>query len=222
MHYLIDRLRLTDLADFPWTFDNLKLRGVAIAEMLFKGYVYRRDFLDFISHSKARLAQVRLNNADSAGWFYDYQGTEHNLTGLQIDWSHNVANYPAHFTADDRRIVQEVLLSPQPPDRGRLSAYLKRWYGRIVARYRGSGTKLIFLQVPRAPVPPPERPPKLNSAIRQIASDPNVIVLDEHLFEALERPDLFGDAMHLNGEGENRFSEILAREVRRVLGPPKT
>ena len=65
-------------------------------------------------------------------------------------------------------------------------------------------------------------PPKLNSAIRQIASQPNVIVLDERLFNQLEHPDLFWDAQHLNREGMEQFSRILAAEVRRVLGPPKS
>ena len=222
IHYLIAQLRLSDLTDFPWTFEDYKLKWAAFAKILFKGYVYRRDFLDFLSHSKARIAAVRLSNASSAGWFYDYRGSEHSLAGLQIDYTRKVAQYPARFTADQRRLIQEVLLSAGPPDDGHLTAYLKRWYGRIIAHYRDSSTKLIFLQVPRAPVPPPERPPKLNSAIRQIASDRNVIVLDEHLFEPLERPELFDDALHLNGEGLQRFSVILAREVRRVLGPPQS
>jgi hypothetical protein len=46
-------------------------------------------------------------------------------------------------------------------------------------------------------------------------------VLDEHLFDQLERPDFFWDAWHLNGAGMNVFSRLLATEVRRVLGPPK-
>jgi hypothetical protein len=98
---------------------------------------------------------------------------------------------------------------------------LRYWYGRIVDYYRRSDTKLIFLRVPRAPTSPPDAPPKLNSAIRQIASQPNVIVLNEALFNQLERPELFWDAQHLNRPGMEQFSRILAAEVRRALGPPK-
>ena len=57
--------------------------------------------------------------------------------------------------------------------------------------------------------------------MRQIASQPNVIVLDERLFNQLEHPDLFWDGWHLNHDGMVQFSRILAAEVRRVLGPPK-
>ena len=220
--YLIARLRLGDLPEYPLSFDDYKLRWAAFADILFKGYVYKRDFLDFLSHSKARIAKVRLNDTDSASWFYDYTGVDHSVAGLQVDWQHHVAHYPASFTAEQRKLVEDVLFGARPPDAGQLSQYLRRWYGRILDHYRGSGTKLIFMRVPRAPVPPPEHPPKLNSAIRQIASQPNVAVLDEHLFDPLERTDLFADPLHLNGEGQNRFSRILAAEVLRVLGPPKS
>jgi hypothetical protein len=108
-----------------------------------------------------------------------------------------------------------------PHDEGRETAYLRYWYGKIIERYRGSGTKLIFMRVPRAPTSPPDPAPKLNSAIRQIASEPDVIVLDEHLFDQLEHPVFLWDAWHLNRPGMNAFSRLLGQEVRRVLGPPK-
>jgi hypothetical protein len=220
--YLIARLKLSDLPEYAESFDTPKLKWAALAGILFKGYVYKRDFLDFLSHSKARIAKVRQNDSDSAGWFYDYVGPDHSVAGLEIDWQHNTATYPPSFTPEQRKLVQDVLFGEKPPDAGQLTRYLHRWYSRIIDHYRGSGTKLIFLRVPRAPMPPPEHPPKLNSAMRQIASQPDVIVLDEHLFDSLERTDLFADPMHLNALGLDRFSRILAAEVRRVLGPPKS
>ena len=220
--YLIARLRLSDLSEYPFSFDEYKRKWVAFADILFKGYVFKRDFLEFLSASKARIAKVRLNDKDSHNWFYDYVGPDHSLAGLEIDWQHKAARYPASVTADQRQLIENVLFGSQPPDAGQLTRYLRRWYGRIIDHYRASGTKLIFLRVPRAPMPPPAHSPKLNSAIRTIASEPDVIVLNEHLFDPLERTDLFADPMHLNGEGMNRFSRILADEVRRVLGPPKS
>jgi hypothetical protein len=220
--YLIARLKLGDLTEYPQSFDDYKLKWVTFGDILFKGYVYKRDFLDFLSHPEERIAKASLNDRDSHGWYYDYVGPEHSVDGLVIDWQHNIAHYPASFTPEQRKLIEDVLFGPKPRDAGVLTQYLRRWYGRIIDYYRGSGTKLIFLRVPRAPQPPPEHPPKLNSAIRQIASEPDVVVLDEHLFDQLERTDLFADPMHLNGEGMNRFSRILATEVQRVLGPPKS
>jgi hypothetical protein len=220
--YLISRLKLSDLGEYPWSFDDYKLKWATFADILFKGYVYKRDFLEFLSGTKGRIARVRLSNLYSSEWIYAYGGPEHSVAGLEVDWQHQVAHYPANFTPQQRKLIEDVLFQPRPPDAGQLSRYLRHWYGRILDHYHSSETKLIFLRVPRAPVPPPERPPKLNSAIRQIASKPNVIVLDEHLFDSLERTDLFADPMHLTAEGMNRFSRILAAEVRRVLGPPKS
>ena len=110
------------------------------------------------------------------------------LTGLQIDWQHKTMQFPDRVPANRRQDIENELFSHAPPDQGRETAYLRYWYGRIIDHYRGSGTKLIFLRVPRAAVSPPDAPPKLNSAVRQIAAQPDVIVLDERLFDQLEHP----------------------------------
>jgi hypothetical protein len=82
----------------------------------------------------------------------DYQSTEDSLTGEQ------------------RQLIEEVVARDRPADTGRGTAYFRYWYGRILDRYTGSGTKIIFLRLPRAPIPPPDYPPKLNSAVRCMGS----------------------------------------------------
>jgi hypothetical protein len=39
------------------------------------------------------------------------------------------------------------------------------------------------------------------------------------MFDSLERPELFGDALHLNEEGGYEFSMMLAGEIGRLLAP---
>lgn len=219
-YYLVNRLQLRDLLDFPWTYRSTRLKWRAVELMLLKGLVYKQDFLDFLSNPGQRLADVRLFRQGSANWVYDYKGDPENLTGLTIDWKHRVAHFPDRITPQQRDLIDRTLFTPLPPDRGHETEYYRYWFGRIVDRYRNSRTKIIFLRVPRAPVSPPDHPPKLDSSIRQLASRPNVIVLDEHRFDELERPEFFGDPLHLNGEGMVRFSRILATEVRNHLGPP--
>ncbi len=221
LHYLLARLELRDLGEFPWTFQDKKLQWESVRGIILKGTVYKRDFVEFLDHPVARVAKARYYASDSAGWYYGYGGLDENLTGLQIDWQHKTVQFPDRLPANRRQDIVNELLSPRPPDQGRQTAYLRYWYGRIIDHYRGSNTKLIFLRVPRAAVPPPDAPPKLNSSIRQIATQPNVIVLDERLFNQLEHPDLFWDGYHLNRDGMEQFSRILAAEVRRVLGPPQ-
>jgi hypothetical protein len=222
LHYLIARLELRDLLEFPWTYQSKKLQWQIVRGMILKGTIYKRDFLEFLDHPVERIAKARYYAHDSAGWFYGYGGVDRSLTGLQIDWQHKTIQFPARVTEDERQSIERELFPTLPPDEGRQTAYLRYWYGRIVDYYRGSDTKLIFMRVPRAPTSPPDAPPKLNSAVRQIASQPNVIVLDESRFNQLEHPDLFWDGWHLNRDGMEQFSRVLAAEVRRVLGPPKS
>ena len=222
LHYVLARLQLRDLLEFPWTYRNHKLQWITFRGILLKGFVYKRDFMEFIDHPLARIPKARYYQADSAGWYYGYGGVDTSLAGLRIDWQHGTMQFPDRVPENERKRIQGLLFPPLPPNQGVETAYLRYWYGKIIEYYRGSGTKLIFLRVPRAPTSPPDPAPKLNSAVRQIASQPNVIVLDEHLFDQLEHPDLFWDAWHLNRQGMEAFSHILANEVRRVLGPPKS
>jgi hypothetical protein len=221
LHYLIARLGLRDLFEFPWTYRNKKLQWEIVRGMILKGTIYKRDFLDFLEHPAARIAKVRYYASDSAGWYYGYGGVDETLAGLRVDWQRKTVEFPPGVPAGRRKDVETELFLPVPPDEGLETAYLRYWYGRMLDHYRGSGTRLIFLRVPRAAVSPPATPFKPASAVRQLASQPNVIVLDEGLFNQLEHPDLFWDGWHLNRPGMEQFSRLLAAEVRRVLGPPK-
>jgi len=222
LHYLLARLELRDLLEFPWTHRSRKLQWVAFRGIILKGFVYKRDFLEFLDHPLARIAKARYDASDSAGWYYGYGGVDETLAGLQIDWQHKTIKYPTGVPQNRRQDIEAELFPTLAPDEGRQTAYLRYWYGKIIEHYRGSGTKLIFMRVPRAPVSPPDPAPKLNSAIRQIASQPDVVVLDEGLFDQLEHPDFFWDGWHLNRPGMEAFSRLLGSEVRRVLGPPKS
>ena len=59
-YYLVNRLQLRDLLDFPWSYRDNKLRWRAVESILLKGLIYKRDFLEFLTNPAARLAQVRL------------------------------------------------------------------------------------------------------------------------------------------------------------------
>jgi hypothetical protein len=221
LHYLIARLRLRDLGEFPWTYKKADRRWAAFEGILLKGTVYKQDFQEFLDHPLARIAKAEYYRRESAGWYYGFGGDARTLAGMEIDWAHKTARFPPNVSEADQKRISDELFSEQPPDQGREVAYRLFWYRKMLDFYRGSGTKLVYLRVPRAPVSPPDVPPKLNSAVRQIAREPDVIVLDEHLLDSLERPELLWDSMHLNREGQIRFTEIVAGEVRKALGPPK-
>jgi hypothetical protein len=223
LNYMIGRFRLTDLFDFSRSFTDPEARAQAFRGLLFKGTVYKRDFQEFLKNPAKRLDYVDLVRRESANWRRDYVGPRESLEGLTIDWKTRTAQYPKGLSQQKRDMIRNVLLSPPPPQTGSYGRYQRYWFGRIREHYRGSGTKLIILRLVRGPiVKPPVVPFNPHSSVRELESEPDVIVLNEHLFDELERPELFVDAYHLNAEGAARFSKILVREVRKVLGPPRT
>ena len=96
---------------------------------------------------------------------------------------------------------------------------MKYWLGKIYEHYRGSGTRIIFIRLPRGPVVRPDQP-EMNphSSVRELATMPDVSLAPEHFFDSLEHPELFSDALHMNGPGSEEFSRMLTRQVQGLLG----
>lgn len=221
LHYTIARLRFGDVLDFARSFHGLNLQWQAFRGALLKGLVLQPDILNFLSNPQKRIHDVHLQHQGFAEWTYNYVESDRSLAGLRIDWKTMAVTYPPNLHPLEKQIIDNwELHPPDPPENaGRLAAYRRRWFGRIVERYRGSRTKIIFVRLPRGPVPRPaylDR--RAHGVIRDMAAaQSNVLLCDEHAFESLEHPELFKDGLHLNLEGSNRFSYMLAREVRRLL-----
>ena len=217
-HYLVSRLGIPDAPEFALSYSTRRLQAKMLWEVLFKSYVYRQDFQAFLPDPKARLEKVRLYRRESAGWYYGFNGDEFSLAGISVDWNDQTIHYPEGLNQGERNLVHNVLFEPLPPQTGQMTEYFRHWYGRIAQYYEGTGTKLVFLRVPRGPVIAPVLPPvKQHSAVRDLASHPGVTVMDEHFFDPLEKPELFGDALHLNRAGLAEFSRMLAAEMPRIL-----
>jgi hypothetical protein len=220
LYYLAARLRIADLAEFSRSFPTRQLQWTAVRGILLRGLVYKRDFQEFVQNPGKRWEDVKLYREGSAGWYYSFVPEAHSLEGLKVDWEKKKIEFPPGLTETQRQSIANVMLEAPAPQTGRYAAYLRHWLGKIVVHYRGSGTRLIFLRIPRGPLPRPETPPPFASPIRELAGVKDAVLLDEHRFDELERLELFGDARHLNAEGIRRFSKILAEETRRILGPP--
>ncbi|HEV2446578.1 MAG TPA: hypothetical protein VGS58_11670 [Candidatus Sulfopaludibacter sp.] len=220
LHFAIVRLRFSDALDFARSFHGFALQFQAFRGAILKGMVLQSDILAFLSHPEKRIADVHLQHSGFEEWTYNYIESDHSLAGLQIDWKTMTATYPPGADWLQRETVKNWSLhGPDPADyRGRLRAFRLTWLGRIIDRYRNSRTKIIFVRLPRGPIPRPAyldaRP---TSSIRELTRRPNVLLCDEHAFEPLEHPELFKDGLHLNLEGSTRFSHMLANEVKRLL-----
>ncbi len=218
LHYAIMRLRLSDVVQLSASFPSWAARWEVFRGALFKGFVLARDVQAFLSKPKERIEQVRLYNAGWAYWNYIYNEDPRSLAGLQIDWSAWKASFPPGADQIQRVTVANVLLRPVAPQTGHYAGFRRLWFRRILDRYRGSRTKIIFVRLARGPIPRPTGLVRKKSAsIREFAARPNVFLADEHAFESLERPELFKDALHLNRAGSARFSAMLVDEVSRIL-----
>ena len=222
LHYAIARLRWSDAVEFAQSFHSRAIQLEALRGAILKGIVLQSDIAAFLTHPLKRLAYVKQCHGGYEEWTYNYLEAPTAMTGLQIDWSTMQATFPPGATAEQMSTTKSWLLHPPLPQTGRLAAYRRKWFGKIIERYRDSPTKIVFIRLPRGPIPRPDSlAQKSSSCVREFAArNPNVLLANESAFNALEHPELFKDAWHMNREGIARFSPMLAEEVARLLGPP--
>jgi hypothetical protein len=218
LHYVIARLRLADTLEFARSYDDRQLQWVALRGGLFKGFVLQPDIQEFLKSPADRIRRARMNRRGYDWWTYTFQETERSMSGFQIDWQTGRYTAPPDADQEQKDSVQAVLYGRGYPQTGRLGAFYRVWLGRLLDRYRGSPTKIIFVRLPRGPVPAPEGMLQARSAVvREFAQRPNVMLAPEHRFDELERPELFKDAVHLNRAGIARFSPLLAEQIAGML-----
>ena len=222
LSYVIARLRLSDVWEFSRSYHDPWLQWKVARGILFKGLVYKRDVENFLLHPIGRIRNVNRSRRDSFMWTYEDRGPPDTVADYSVDWNARAVTGPPN--ADPARVegMKIRLFEPRPPESGSYSRYLKYWFGKIKEHYRTSQTCLIFLRYPRGGWVRPDQPRyNPHSSVRDLATQPNVALMDEHFFDVLEKPELFRDQMHLNGPGMDQFSVMIAQEVRRILGPPR-
>jgi hypothetical protein len=220
LNYLVPILRYSDIPEFTLSFDNWKARWLAVRGSLLKGFFFKNDFQDFLVNHKPRMERLRWDRENGAASAYNGDWGARNVAGLSVDWKvGKIPSYPSWMDANKRQETNDTLLPPFMPisDGG---AYDRKWFGKIIDRYRGTHTRIIFIQLPRGPFVRPWPLWPHRGPIRRFAAEGTILSADPHAFDSVERPDLFGDAAHMNQPGAERFSVLLAREVRRLLGPP--
>jgi hypothetical protein len=217
LHYVAARLRFSDVIPFALSFENPSARWQAFRGSLLKGMVFQRDILAFLTHPAKRLADIALDAGGFEEWTYGFVDTDRNVVGLKIDWTNFTATVPPGNEELRDQVDRFVLYHPKPQT-GKRAAFRRKWFGQLLDRYRGTPTKVVFVRLPRGPIPRPENlVQKKSSSIREFAARPGVLLADEHAFDSLETPELFKDAFHLNNAGCAQLSVRLAWEVGKLL-----
>jgi hypothetical protein len=219
LSYLIGRLRLSDCWDFAMSMHSIAYRQTALVGCVFKGLTLRRDVHEFLQNMPARLESGRAQRESGLGWVNGYTGLSANLSGLSIDPVTRVIHYPPGLTDAQKGLIANRVNPFVPADAGVLTNYRRLWLGGILDLYRNSPTRIVLLQIPRSPLPyhSSRIPPRF---IQSVAGRPHLKILPADRFSDMERPDLFGDGLHLNSVGRKIFSERLADDVAGIVGHP--
>jgi len=213
-------LRLADILDYPWSFRDPLYRRDALLECLLKGSAYKRDLQELTSHLQARVRKARESRAAYAQFIRQWVGADWSMAGLEVDWHTHKIKFPDAADAPTRDNVQQIVDHPARADNGWKAELRREWIGRIAKHYRGSRTLLVFVRLPHTPIPiPPElRAPPVHGMLRDLAAtQSNVILLDEHLFDHLERPEYFRDYTHTNAIGSTEVTRIVVEQIPAIL-----
>jgi hypothetical protein len=217
LNYVIGRLRLTDCWDFAQSLASPEKRRTSVTGCLFKAVTLRRDIQDLLSNPKARFAAAKDWRNNGHGYIDGYGGKPEDLAGLTADFEKRTLSFPPGAKDWQRSSALATVLPAEAAQTGELTAYRKLWLGRILDLYRDSPTRIIFLELPRAPLPTPDlkASPKF---LLSVMNRPRVTVLPAATFRDLETPETFADGLHLNHVGRPIFSTRVGQKVTDILG----
>ncbi len=217
LSYSVGRLRWSDCPDFAESYDAPELRRTVLTGCLFRGVTLRRDVQDFFAHPLARFRAAKAWRNDGKGYIDGYGGKPEDLTGLSVDFGTGAVNFPPGLKDWQKNSVNGFASSAKVPQTGALTAYRKLWLGRILDLYKDSPTRIIFLELPGGPLPPPRRETPARF-IESVWRRPRVTVLPGETFRDLERPEVYADGLHLNHAGRPIFSERLGAKMAEIAG----
>lgn len=205
LNFVVGRLHLADCPDFAFSMASFDYRGKALAGCLLKGIPLRTDVQHFLAGPSQRIKGANQIHRFGLDYTNDYGGRETSLRGLSADLATRTIHFPPGIDDEQRTTITATVTPEPPPDTGQVTAYRQHWIGRILDFYRDSPTRVVFLQLPRAPLHIPENPvpPRFLTAA---LTRPRVSALPRETFEDLERPELFFDGYHLNRAGRALFS----------------
>ncbi len=214
VHVVDALLKPSDILEFAFSFRKPRLQFEALRGALLKGYIFKQDVQAFLEAPSKRLEMIALVRRGHPRWNYDYPGHPESLSGMTVDWARASVTLPPGVPGEIQQRLKRYLLRKRAPLTGAYAAYRRHWFGRILEHYASSGTRIVFVRVPRGPAVNPsfDRPDE-PSTIRVFASRPHVTVLPEATFQSLEAPENFWDELHMNARGRERFSRMLAHEV---------
>ena len=222
--FVAPMLTTSDWRELVASYTQPKVRQQAILGALVSSHLYALDVQDLLLHPLDRRADVKWTDEFGPTFLYKWDGFEGDLTSLVVDKEHaKVLSGPPQIEGF-RKLEAEVRFHLLPAEfvgiwTERYHAYRKNWFSRILALYRGSNTKIIFVQVPRWPFEMPallpiDGAPDLRDFVKP---SKNVVVVDGNEFTDLEKPEYFYDVLHVNKIARREFTTRFGARLRAEL-----
>jgi hypothetical protein len=217
LRYSAALLRPGDCLDFAASFRTWENRPRALAGCLFKGLVLGPAIRGLLLNPYKHLKSVSDFHVNGLRYLDSYTGIDRNMVGLSADSNRGEIHFPPGVDLTVQLSARLTITPKRLPYAGETTRYRQQWLGRVMDRYRGTRTKVIFFQLPRAPIPVPEHTAP-ERFIESVANLPGVFVTPESTFRNFEKPELFADGLHLNATARIGFSKALAGVVAGVPG----
>lgn len=220
-------LRASDWPDFVSSYTDPGVRERVAVMGLVASRRYPLDLQDLLLHPVDRYRNVTWNRENVTSYLYEWPGYDGDVSTLVVDpATGKILHMPEHLDSFRRAEAQARFTPLAAGDAAvftdRYAAYTRRWLGRILAAYAASATRLVFLRVPRWPMPLPQILPVAGAPdVRDwIPRRANVTVLEEDAFSDLERPEDFYDVLHVNQRARAVFTRRFGARLAEILGVP--
>ena len=204
LRFIVFRVGFAEAFRVARTFSNVVTRLHVAIDLLLRGPELRDD----VVRAEWRAPQPIAQEPHLRVW---------TLAGLKVDFTHDRITFPASVPPNERIAIARQVLAPVAPSPS-YGAYRREWLGWLIARYRESGTPVIFVRIPARPAHR-TAPSGASGSLLEFARQGGARLIPQGPYLALERPELFADHDHLNGAGAERFSRHLGLDVARALDP---
>lgn len=201
-------LRYSDAYTFASSFREWKDQCRAFIACFLRGSAFQSDISDLLEHPLKRVTELQKPSRIPNLGTQDPKQDDVDLFGMTHDPMTNQIKVPDRVTQSERASAERALQSLPTQDG---SGHQYRWTDQILERYASSRTPIVVVTMPRGPFGGVQEWQRQD--VDKLLHNKRVIMLDEHEFEFLERPEYFVDNVHLNAKGRRLFTERLSEEV---------
>jgi len=183
-------------------------RDVWLATLL-KSFAWRRDVQDLAADPYTRYREVR-RQFGRLSWATPYPGNPGSLAGVRVDGDAIRDLPPTSTSAQDLPTLRNLVFHEHDVDN---TAYRRRWLGELADRVRASGAELVVVRMPLQVLPRSKPRVPATAVVDELAQRPGVHVLPYELLAGAEAPEFFFDALHVNREGRQLCTRLLAEQL---------